>query len=90
MLKGRATRPNSLLGADVTERVQLLLVFSTHAFLLSGCLVETREFSVTGPAYSWFEHASKTKELSPDSIRTIECRLLLGTSTVSRPYCANF
>jgi len=44
-------------------------------------------------AYSWVEYASKTKEPPPDSIRTIECRLLLGTlrtSTVSRPYCARF
>ena len=55
--------------------------------------METREFSGTGPAYSWVEYASKTKEPPLDSIRTIEYRLLLGTlrtSTVSRPYCANF
>jgi hypothetical protein len=39
---------NSLLGADVAEHVQLLLVFSAHAFFLSGCVVETREFSGTG------------------------------------------
>jgi hypothetical protein len=84
---------NSLLGADVTEHVQLLLVFSTHVWFLSGCVVETTEFSGTGPAYSRFEYASKTKKAPPASIRTIECRLLLGTlrtSTVSRPYCANF
>ena len=84
---------NSLLGADVTEHLQLLLVFSTHAFFLSGCVVETREFSGTGPAYSWVEYASKTKEPPPDSIRTIEFRLLLQTimtPTVSKPRCANF
>ena len=39
---------NSLLGADVAEHVQLLLVFSAHAFFLSGCAVETREFRGTG------------------------------------------
>jgi hypothetical protein len=41
---------NSLLGADVTEHVQLLLVFSAHAFFLSGCAVETREFRGTASA----------------------------------------
>jgi hypothetical protein len=35
---------NSLLGADVAEHVQLLLVFSAHALFLSGWVVETREF----------------------------------------------
>jgi hypothetical protein len=39
---------NSLLGADVAEHVQLLLVFSAHAFFLSVPTVETREFSGTG------------------------------------------
>lgn len=38
----RMVLPNSLLGADVAEHVQLLLVFSAHAFLLSVCTVETR------------------------------------------------
>src|ERR1039458_9248570 len=33
------------LGADVAEHVQLLLVFSAHAFFLSVRTVETREFS---------------------------------------------
>src|SRR5438552_5580971 len=41
---------NSLLRADVAEHVQLLLVFSAHASFLSGCVVETREFSGTAPA----------------------------------------
>jgi hypothetical protein len=50
-----------------------------HAFFLSGCVVETREFSGTGPAYSRVEYASKTKEQPPDSIRIIECRLRLQT-----------
>ena len=36
---------NSLLGADVAEQFQLLLVFSPHAFFLSVRTVETREFS---------------------------------------------
>jgi hypothetical protein len=36
---------NSLLRADVAEHVQLLLVFSAHAFFLSVRSVETREFS---------------------------------------------
>ena len=35
----------SLLRAYVAEHIQLLLVFSTHTFFLSGCAVETREFS---------------------------------------------
>src|SRR5436190_20152568 len=39
---------NPLLRTDVTEHVQLLLVFSAHAFFLSGCAVETRGFSGTG------------------------------------------
>ena len=38
----------SLLWADVAEHVQLLLVFSAHAFFLSSCAVETREFRGTG------------------------------------------
>jgi len=33
---------NSLLGVDVAEHVQLLLVFSAHAFFLSVRTVETR------------------------------------------------
>src|SRR5579864_3642177 len=81
---------NSLLGTDVTEHIQLLLVFSTHAFFLSGCVVETREFFGTGPAYSTVEYASKTKEPPPDSIRIIECRLLLQTvitHSVEVPLC---
>jgi hypothetical protein len=41
---------NSLLGADVPEHVQLLLVFSAHAFFLSGCAVETRVFRGTASA----------------------------------------
>src|ERR1700675_2411619 len=40
----------ALLGADVAEHVQLLLVFSAHAFFLSGCAVETREFRGTASA----------------------------------------
>src|SRR5208337_4467562 len=35
---------NSLLWADVAEYVQLLLIFSAHAFFLSGWVVETRVF----------------------------------------------
>src|SRR5437667_9940239 len=41
---------NPLLRTDVTEHVQLLLVFSAHAFFLSGCAVETREFRGTASA----------------------------------------
>src|SRR5258707_12424593 len=37
----------SLLRAYVAEHIQLLLVFSTHTFFLSGCAVETREFCGT-------------------------------------------
>ena len=33
-----------LLRANVAEDIQLLLVFSSHAFFLSECVVETREF----------------------------------------------
>src|SRR2546427_12018623 len=33
---------NSLLGADEVEHVQLLLVFSAHAFFLAVSVVETR------------------------------------------------
>ncbi|MGC2515645.1 MAG: hypothetical protein WA383_14065, partial [Terriglobales bacterium] len=32
------------------KHVQLLLVFSAHAFFLSGCAVETREFRGTASA----------------------------------------
>jgi hypothetical protein len=38
---------NSLLGADIAKHIQLLIVFSAHAFFLSGCVVETIEFSGT-------------------------------------------
>jgi hypothetical protein len=41
---------NSLFGADVAERIQLLLIFSAHTYFLSGCVVETREFSGTSQA----------------------------------------
>ena len=61
-----------------------VVLWKQESFLVLGQLT---------PAYSWVEYASKTKELPPDSIRTIECRLLLGTlrtSTVSRPCCASF
>jgi hypothetical protein len=44
---------NPLLGTDVTEHVQLLFVFSAHAFFLSGCVVEAREFSGTGVQLSY-------------------------------------
>jgi hypothetical protein len=37
----------SLLRAYVAEHIQLLLVFSAHAFFLSGRAVETREFRGT-------------------------------------------
>jgi hypothetical protein len=40
----------SLLRAYVAEHIQLLLVFSTHTFFLSGCAVETREFRGTASA----------------------------------------
>jgi len=36
---------NSLLGANVAEHIQLLLVVSAHAFFLSAYAVETRDFS---------------------------------------------
>jgi hypothetical protein len=38
---------NSLLGADITEYVQLPLVFSTHAFFLPASSVETYKVSAT-------------------------------------------
>jgi len=41
-----------LLWADIAEDIQLLLIFSAHAFFLSGCVVETREFSGTAQAAS--------------------------------------
>jgi len=37
-------------GLYVAEHIQLLLIFSTHAFFLSGCAVETREFRDTPSA----------------------------------------
>jgi hypothetical protein len=37
------------LGADVAEHVQLLFVFSAHAFFLSGCVVQTKVPCDTGP-----------------------------------------
>jgi hypothetical protein len=36
----------SLLRAYIAEDIQLLFVFSTHAFFLAGWAVETREFLV--------------------------------------------
>jgi hypothetical protein len=41
--------PAALAAPDVAEYVQLLLVFSTHEFFLSGCAVETTEFCGTAP-----------------------------------------
>jgi len=38
---------HSLLTADIAEDIQLLFVFSERAFLLSDCVVATREFSGT-------------------------------------------
>src|ERR1039457_4615100 len=50
----------SLLWAYVAEHIQLLLVFSTHAFFLSGCAVETREFRGTpSPSKRVFPHPAK-------------------------------
>jgi hypothetical protein len=37
----------SLLRAYIAEHIQLQLVFSAHAFFLSGRAVETREFRGT-------------------------------------------
>ncbi len=51
----------SLLWAYVAEHIQLLLVFSTHAFFLSGCAVETREFRGT---------PSPSKRVFPQPART--------------------
>jgi glucose-6-phosphate 1-dehydrogenase len=41
---------HSLLWAYVAKHIQLLLVFSTHTFFLSGCAVETRQFCGTASA----------------------------------------
>jgi hypothetical protein len=41
----------SLLRADEAEHVQLLLVYSAHAFFLSACVVETRESSGTNNVF---------------------------------------
>src|ERR1039457_2938821 len=50
----------SLLWAYVAEHIQLLLVFSTHAFFLSGCAVETREFRGTpSPSKRVFPHPAR-------------------------------
>jgi hypothetical protein len=38
---------NSLLGADIAEHVQLLLVFSTHDFFLPASPVETYNVAAT-------------------------------------------
>jgi len=38
---------HSLLRADIAEDIQLLFVFSSHTFFLSGWVVETREFCGT-------------------------------------------
>ena len=39
---------HSLLWAYVAKHIQLLLIFSTHTFFLSGCAVEIRGFSDSG------------------------------------------
>src|ERR1700756_5662299 len=49
---------NSLLGVDVAEHVQLLLIFSAHAFFLSVRSVQTREFS---GSVSVFPHPAKAR-----------------------------
>jgi hypothetical protein len=47
---------HALLGADVTELIQLRIVFSAYAFSLSGCVVETRASSGAGrPGASFCE-----------------------------------
>jgi hypothetical protein len=38
---------HSLFWTDITEHIELLVVFSTHEFFVAGCAVETREFSGT-------------------------------------------
>jgi hypothetical protein len=41
---------NALLGAYVAKHIQLLRIFSAHAFFLSARVVETREFLGAGLA----------------------------------------
>src|ERR1022692_4269864 len=55
----------SLLRAYVAEHIQLLLVFSTHTFFLSGCAVETRAFRGT---------ASASNRVFPQPARGYGCR----------------
>src|ERR1039457_5937830 len=55
----------SLLWAYVAEHIQLLLVFSTHAFFLSGCAVETREFRGTpSPSKRVFPHPARASSIN--------------------------
>src|SRR6266849_9434331 len=64
---------NSLLGVDVAENVQLLLVFSAHAFFLSGYAVETREFCGTVLASNRvFPHPAREDSAECQGKETIE------------------
>jgi hypothetical protein len=42
---------NSLFGADVAEHVQLLLIFSAHAFFLAPSPVEAGAFLILSSAW---------------------------------------
>src|SRR5271169_5974546 len=65
----------SLLRAYVAEHIQLLLVFSTHTFFLSGCVVETREFCGTALASNRvFPHPARGwPVLFPILLRRVPC-----------------
>ncbi|MGO9403028.1 MAG: hypothetical protein ACLPVW_06095, partial [Terriglobales bacterium] len=57
------------------EHIQLLLVFSTHAFFLSGCAVETRVFRGAASASNRV-FPQPVRELR-ESIQSEETQLLL-------------
>ncbi|MGC2516614.1 MAG: hypothetical protein WA383_18995, partial [Terriglobales bacterium] len=55
------------------KHVQLLLVFSAHAFFLSGCAVETREFRGTASAsHRVFPQPAMEPEPSPMQTSRLE------------------
>jgi hypothetical protein len=63
---------HSLLRAGIAEDIQLLFVFSAHPFFLSGCVVETKEFS----------DAASTPQLLFSAVRKTCYRQMMSPSNV--------
>lgn len=81
---------DSLLGADVAEHVQLLLLFSAHAFFLSSGAVETREFRDTGLIAKGLDNTVSSAQKGADSYAIQQTNRPLASSISDaflRPTC---